>query len=94
MYFSVSTTWIFRNKKKLHATLNDRRYLVGDFDEEGEDDDDKQVVDDADSSDDDVADLECEIADVCKIQIQFVIFRRGRRGVVPLITRQRGVLHR
>jgi len=71
-------------------------YLVGDFDEHGEDDDHEQVVDDSDSSDDDVADLECEIADVCQVQIQFVVFRRGRRDVVPrhIVARQRRVLHR
>ena len=52
------------------------------------------VVKDADSSDDDVDDLECEVTDVCKIQRQVVICRRGCRDVVPDITRQRCVLHR
>ena len=46
-----------------------------------------QVVKDTDSSDDDVSNLECNVADVGKIQPQ--VFRRGCRDVVPDITQQR-----
>jgi len=48
-------------------------YLVGDFDEESKDDDDEQVVDDADGSNDDVAQLECDIADVSQVQVQLSV---------------------
>ena len=68
---------------------------MSDLDEASENDDDKQVVNDADSSDDDVDDLQGKFTDVGKIQRQvIVIFRRGRRDVVPDVTRQRCVLHR
>ena len=70
------------------------KYLVSNFDEQGENNDDEQVVKDADSSNDDVDDLECKVTDVGKIQRKFIIFRRGCRDVVPDITRQRCVLHR
>jgi len=72
----------------------DRQYLVGDLDEQGKDDDDEQVVKNANSSYDDVDDLECKVTDVRLIRLQSIIFRRrGRREVVPDISRQRRVLH-
>ena len=74
--------------------LQDRQYLVSNFDEQEEHDDDKQVVKDADSSNDDVDDLESKVTDVGKIQRPRVIFRRRCRYVVPEITRRRCVLHR
>ena len=85
-----------RNTKvKLAPIHKDRQNLVSNLDEQGKDDDDEQVVKNANSSHDDVDDLECKVTDVHQIQLQRIIFRRrGRREVVPDISRQRCVLHR
>ena len=68
-------------------------YLVGDFDEQGEDDDNKQVVKYAENSNEDVADFESNVTDVSNISCQIIICRRVCRQIVPDINCQRCVLH-
>ena len=62
-------------------------YLVGDFDEQGEDDDNKQVVKYADSSNEDEDHFECNITDVNNVLRQIIICCRRCRQVVPNIAR-------
>ena len=73
--------------------INDRQYLVGDFDEQCEYQDDEQIVNDADRSDDDVGCLDCTVTDVSNMLRQIVIRRRRRRAVGTNISRQRRALH-
>ena len=92
--------WLFtphRHNIRIKSALihKDRQYLVSNLDEQGKNDDDEQVVKNANSSHDDVDDLECKVTDVHQILLHIIIFRRrGRREVVPDISRQRCVLHR
>lgn len=85
----------------LPRKLSRHQYLFSKLDEEEKDDEDKQVDDDADSSDYGIDDLECKDTDAGKVVVRFIIMiimivmlRRGRREVVPDITRQRCVRHR